>query len=235
MTIENMQMRFQEGATRVNAAWAKTWLFFFLLNEDYEKYCVAKRTKDNKTAKVLEKQFPKVAELYEDWGDIHQMQLRDWWSSHKHLFFTDTSEVREVTSSHEIKNTSLYLEIPLDMPVSKATEAALAIIRTRFKSDSTKPNKGKYSLALKTISFRSWGSLMTRLHAWELAKTGTHTNTSLVYQLQEDLKVWDSEYADFEVVDFMHRLTSVKRFKRDAKNIIANTIYGKFPVKTPPK
>lgn len=214
----------------MTAAWAKLWLFFFLLNEDYEKYCLAIRKKDNKTARLHEKRFPKIAELYEDWGDIHRMKLCDWWPSHKHLFIATTSEVREITSKHKIENTSMYLEIPLDMSVSKATEAALEIIRTRFKKDSTKPNKGKYSLALKTISFRSWGSLMTRLKALKLAKTGTHTNTSLVYQLNEDLNVWDSDY-----VDFQHQITSVKRFKRDAKNIIANTIHGKFPVKTPPK
>ena len=215
----------------MTAAWAKLWLFFFLLNEDYERYCLAIRKKDSKTAISLEKQFPKIAELYEDWGDIHQMLLRDWWPTHEHLFITNAREVKEVPSKHNGSTTSMYLEIPLDMPVSKVTQQAAALIRKRYRESQIQRPSAKYTLALKQTSFNSWVGYMKILDVWKRVLTGQHTNISLAMELAED-KGWDWDPTDDSfLVNIDDRAGQVKRYKREAKSIIANTINGKFPVK----
>jgi hypothetical protein len=73
------------------------WFRFFRLNQNFEQYCDARRRADDVTYKRLEKEFPKIEELYMDWGDIHILpdmycddliEWKEWLASKKQLFFT---------------------------------------------------------------------------------------------------------------------------------------------------
>jgi hypothetical protein len=73
------------------------WFRFLRLNEDFEQYCDARRNTDEVSRKRLEKEFPKIEELFEDWGDIHilpamysddLLEWKDWLASKRWLFFT---------------------------------------------------------------------------------------------------------------------------------------------------
>ncbi|AMP70781.1 hypothetical protein PP715_13995 [Ralstonia solanacearum] len=69
------------------------WLKCFWLNPDFEAYCEAKRTGDARTCAALEATHTRIAELYEDWGDIHALPsvhdnetVLNWYGAKQHLF-----------------------------------------------------------------------------------------------------------------------------------------------------
>lgn len=47
------------------------WKKCFQQNADFKAYCDAKRSGDAKTHSALEEKHARIAELYDDWGDIH--------------------------------------------------------------------------------------------------------------------------------------------------------------------
>ncbi|MGN7100322.1 hypothetical protein ACTHR6_01850 [Ralstonia holmesii] len=69
------------------------WLKCFRTNPDFKAYCEAKRTADAGTCAALEATHARIAELYEDWGDIHVLSslqeegvFMDWFAEKQHLF-----------------------------------------------------------------------------------------------------------------------------------------------------
>ncbi|MHA6847042.1 hypothetical protein [Ralstonia syzygii] len=69
------------------------WLKCLHLHPDFEAYCNAKRTGDADTCATLEQEHPRIAELYEDWGDIHALPsvhdsetVLEWYGPRQHLF-----------------------------------------------------------------------------------------------------------------------------------------------------
>ncbi|CAJ4550838.1 Uncharacterised protein [Burkholderia pseudomallei] len=75
------------------------WLTFFRQNAAYKAYCLAKRSGDAgaKEGHDLEAGYPRIAELYEHWGDIHALPTipensdawNEWLASKRHLFFSE--------------------------------------------------------------------------------------------------------------------------------------------------
>ncbi|KVM48926.1 hypothetical protein WJ58_26175 [Burkholderia ubonensis] len=75
------------------------WLSFFRQNAVFEAYCLAKRFGDAGAAEChdLEVRYPRIAELYEHWGDIHALPAvpensdawDTWLASKRHLFFSE--------------------------------------------------------------------------------------------------------------------------------------------------
>lgn len=53
------------------------WMECFRKNVDFKSYCDAKRIGDVETCSVLEGMHVRIAELYDDWGDIHIQQEDD--------------------------------------------------------------------------------------------------------------------------------------------------------------
>ncbi|WP_157692242.1 hypothetical protein [Burkholderia pseudomallei] len=76
------------------------WLSFFQQNAYFKAYCRAKRSGDADAREChdLEARYPRIAELYEDWGDIHALPTileksdawNEWLASKRHLFFGKT-------------------------------------------------------------------------------------------------------------------------------------------------
>ncbi|MGA3706676.1 hypothetical protein ACI2TA_25730 [Ralstonia nicotianae] len=76
------------------------WLKCLHLHPDFEAYCVAKRTDDADACAALEAEHPRIAELYEDWGDVHALPSVDdsetvlgWYGPRQHLFAVPEAEV----------------------------------------------------------------------------------------------------------------------------------------------
>lgn len=71
------------------------WLNLFRQNPDFELYCEAQRKKDVEVCVELERKCERIAELYEDWGDIHILSSmhegsddwKNWFAGKQCLFF----------------------------------------------------------------------------------------------------------------------------------------------------
>ena len=53
------------------------WFIFFRENPVYKKYCDARRREDHTECRLLEEKHTKIAELFTDWGYIHDVELAD--------------------------------------------------------------------------------------------------------------------------------------------------------------
>ncbi|AYY98416.1 hypothetical protein EGY19_13815 [Burkholderia multivorans] len=78
----------------------REWLKCFQQNADFKAYCDAKRDGDAATCAALELAHARIAELYEDWGDIHILpsmnESSDWWDwfePRQHLFCLPDVEI----------------------------------------------------------------------------------------------------------------------------------------------
>lgn len=78
------------------------WLYFFLQNDEFKRYCDANRNGDAAACAELESEFHRIAELYNDWGDIHilpsmmyekSVQWQSWLTEKRHLFCADEIEL----------------------------------------------------------------------------------------------------------------------------------------------
>lgn len=109
----------------------KTWLFFFLHNLDYYQYCMAKRDGRADMCLQLEANYPGLPELFEDWGDIHAVDLmrdeqdqRAWWSSRWQLFW-DLPQVSWVEEPAKYKPRAGYMLVELPLMATKADSLRL--------------------------------------------------------------------------------------------------------------
>ncbi|WP_439671210.1 hypothetical protein AEMCBJ_01670 [Cupriavidus necator] len=69
------------------------WLKCLHLHPDFKAYCDAKREGDAEACTALETRHSRIAELYEDWGDIHALvsvhdseTVLEWYGPRQHLF-----------------------------------------------------------------------------------------------------------------------------------------------------
>lgn len=99
------------------------WLKCLHLHPDFEAYCDAKRSGDADACAALEQEHPRIAELYEDWGDIHALHSVDdtetvleWYGSRQHLFAPpEATVVDPIEWLAEPSNTTL-VAIPNGLP-----------------------------------------------------------------------------------------------------------------------
>ena len=80
--------------------WVWLWFRCLRLNMPYKKYCDLRRDGDaSREQAELEKQYPKIADVFEDFGDIHAFKVLggtnydnwlDWLDKHRHLFLVST-------------------------------------------------------------------------------------------------------------------------------------------------
>lgn len=109
--------------------WAKWWMYHLSKNEDYKKYCEAKRTGDVVVCDEIECKFPKISLIYEDVGELVFTVLHPgwqwdaWFDSHIDLFVPQAAEVeiieqddydKSVHTSHRV------LKVPLGLSSKEA-------------------------------------------------------------------------------------------------------------------
>lgn len=116
------------------------WLKCFQQNSDFRTYCEVKRNGDAETCALLEKTHARIAELYDDWGDIHVLPpmtensaWADWIESKQHLFMLrDVSFVNPVDRSVSPDGTML---IELDDLLFEQDDTTLVAIPNGLTKD----------------------------------------------------------------------------------------------------
>lgn len=106
------------------------WFDCLRLNEDYKSYCKAKRKKDATACQRFEKQFPFIAELYGDWGDIYvddsgYVSLETWMAGKRHLFFEPEIELHASIHS-QLRANEFAISIPRGLEIRD--------LKSKFKS-----------------------------------------------------------------------------------------------------
>lgn len=135
---------------KLNRWWLLRWLAFFKANADYAAYCDARASEDRATCSRLESQFERIAELFDDWGDIRGVPTSTtttegfiaWLAPRRHLFEDDTRvQWIEDPSTYVHSAGRMLLDIPLTDRKSEtllAVEKYLDLFYTYRKRVSTK-------------------------------------------------------------------------------------------------
>jgi len=79
------------------------WFYLLRENADYEEYCEARRNGDVAACSKIKEDFPKVEEVFADFGDIHSPDLHTcgvaskgwqrWFAQRMHIFFPDQARL----------------------------------------------------------------------------------------------------------------------------------------------
>lgn len=93
----------------MNEEWVWLWFRCLKLNKPYKEYCELILNTDFETCKKLEEQYIRIAEIYDDFGDIYAFNEREqnrkhwfeWLKDHQSLFTTttETHDRRTITTS----------------------------------------------------------------------------------------------------------------------------------------
>jgi hypothetical protein len=98
------------------------WFSYFKMNEDYEEYCEARRSCNLIACKRLEDAFPNIAELFDDWKDIHTLPImgsensvewKTWLAANHHLFFAKRPAINLVDDTNrKCESNHMQVSIP---------------------------------------------------------------------------------------------------------------------------
>lgn len=238
--------------------WIWFWFRCLRLNKPYKEYCDLRRDGDaSREQAKLEKQYPKIVEIYEDFGDIHTFKVLggtnydnwlDWLDKHRHLFLVST-ELETVLIKEPIAELSadfLYIKVPVDQQREDAIEAVATIV-----SDYHENHKTKYQLLHNKPGPKALSTLRRQLNVWHRRHPtdGEPITHEALAELLVSGKVgradewawkphkpgskidwkWSKEYVD-EHGNMANLTRAVQRYDAEADQIIANTVHGVFPV-----
>lgn len=122
------------------------WFMFLRLNADYKATCKAKGK-------------GKCAELYKDFGDVHKVNFKEWWTERAHLFAEPKKGYRMMvaTNSKEIApfddEEVLNLVVPLTWSQRSLKKAFTSLVLNKVekgrKGVSLEKSEAKYPLGSK--------------------------------------------------------------------------------------
>jgi hypothetical protein len=238
--------------------WLWWWYRYFKENTDYEAYCVARRDDDGAMALDLEERFPRVAELYTDWGDIHrtkpmhknEMPWKMWLYERRHLFFTDLPSIKPLTLPvTEIENGSIALQIP-----GAATKDEVLLLFTKFIDDHYSAlqvtHVPKYQLfapegridqsTFQAVKKAFYVQTVSEHHeqfartnagtALEVMALELKTQLGFSWELEQEQQD-DLENGTLSMIELDSVKRQVARYKSNFSAYVANTIEGVFPRK----
>jgi hypothetical protein len=173
------------------------WVNFFLLNEDYEDYCIAKRNMDEVEIVRLEQEFPAsehkgIARLYEDWGDIHSddWSFDGWLEEHRKLFSPPSKNLTPVNQGDSSITEGHVL---VSMPKGINDKQELWTLFSQFCNKHYFPEHAEYIPAY-TINGRPSITLLQKL---EMAAM---VDEFFQYHDDEQEKKRDQVYSNSQVV-----------------------------------
>jgi hypothetical protein len=150
-------------------------------------------------------------------------------------------------SVSELDEQYIYLKLPIRKSAPITTKEAKKLIYKEYEKKQVKATADRgvvrYPLATKNISDRTLRGLRKALNVWYLYNRSDNSNntaTDVAILLAEGAKGkivdgvgdWSWNLEDMNLHgDLEHLRTQVMRYNREAKNMIANTINGEFPVK----
>ena len=88
------------------------WFEFLLRNEAYKRYCETK------------KGTKQIANLYKDFGNIHNTTFKEFWNSKSDLFCeqNDLERVEEITTAKQLSNSKTKYLLNISMPINNNAE-----------------------------------------------------------------------------------------------------------------
>ena len=122
------------------------WFMFLRLNADYKATCQGRGK-------------GKCAELYKDFGDIHKMNFKEWWTERAHLFSEPKKGYRMMIAANKNElapfdsEEVLNLVVPLTWSQRSLKKAFSSLVLTKVekgkKGISLEKSKAKYPLGSK--------------------------------------------------------------------------------------
>ncbi|GAB3543423.1 hypothetical protein GCM10027343_16800 [Noviherbaspirillum agri] len=230
------------------------WFYFLRQNEIFETYCEAKRAGNTVVCTGLEGDFPRIADLYKDWGDIHILpsmhdeessEWRSWLAKHRHLFGAEKIELLtpQVT---ETGSKGFQITIPKGLGRDQ-----LKNLFDEFLDDHPELLAAGPKYSIKAISGKNPKELLQRLDNADLVYDLISGEDEFKYTLAEFaalvLKVPSLQqefkwYPRGKQQDFIDKGISIlsepdiRTYSRTVKNLkdfyeacIKNTIHGEFP------
>ena len=109
---------------RIGSTLVRRWVYCLRANKDYSRYCRAKTLGPgfSDIVEKLEQEFDHIAELYDDWGPLRQIDLKatstsfkEWEKIRIPLFFPPSHKVTLVTDAknYEYAPGQLLISVPL--------------------------------------------------------------------------------------------------------------------------
>ena len=206
------------------------WFEFLKRNEEYKAYCETKEGTEE------------IAKLYTDFGNVHNYEFMNWFNEIGADLFrekADSERVEEITSSEMLNTESEYV-LNLQIPLNKRTkwlqqqiEKKLKVARKKFdkrkKDTDANESTAKYSLCTKRASVKE---LERYLVVYDYVQENPKAKSAeIAYVLNkrlmkkggiknrlENSKTWEAQRQ------------MIYRMKKTAKQIVANTAKGKFPL-----
>lgn len=189
--------------------WIWLWFRCLKLNKPFKVYCEARRAKNQNACRLLERQHPKIREVYKDFGDIHAFNERvanrkhwhEWLNTHSHLFTTTT-----ITKGRQTITTAPKYELA-------------------FKQAA-----GKVQLTTAKRCLSVWH----RLEPKSGTKKPTVPELAMLFAGHKlgDPKYWD-DWSEAKIVrkgNLEEHERQILRYRQKGQRMIDNTVDGVFPV-----
>lgn len=237
--------------------WLWWWYRYFKENGDYKAYCEARRDGDSETCSDLEGRFDRIAELYEDWGDIHsdkrlyknESSWREWLYERRHLFLTEVPPIRTLVTLSDVPSGAIAIQIPNTVSkdellqfLAEFADAEYAMLRStsRPKYQLYAPEGRIDQSTFQTVKKAFYVHAAAQQHVWF---PGTYAGTALevmALELKSQLGFgWELEPDQEErlrngtlsMLELDAFKKQVARYKAQFDSYVGNTIHGVFPKK----
>ena len=192
------------------------WFEYLRRNEKYKAYCETKEGVDTKT----------VEKLYKDFGDIYNIEFKEWWNKRGAELFceqVDLQRVEEISNVEEFRKHKSDNVLTLAIPLNKPKVWVENQIKTKLNGKRDKLG-AKSRMGVSTAKYpihttADIKALKRALEVWDLYIEG---NRSLV-QCAHILKIESKSDSDES------RRNMAFRLNKTAKQMIQNVGKGKFP------
>ncbi|WP_183722479.1 hypothetical protein [Paraburkholderia sp. WP4_3_2] len=237
--------------------WLWWWYRYFKENADYKAYCEARRNGDTAICSMLESRFERIAELYEDWGDIHlgkrlyknESSWREWLFDRRHLFFINEPAVKTLSRSADVERGAIAIQIPAAVSKNDLLRVVTEFIEQNYADLRTTP-KPKYELyapegridqrTFQTVKKSFYVHAAAQQHVWfpdsnagtalEVMALELKTQLGFDWELEADQeeRLRNGKLSMLELDSFKKQIA---RYKAQFDGYVANTIHGVFPKK----
>ena len=132
--------------------WVFLWFKCLAENKDYELFCTAVRTNDELVKNELINKYSSntigIEELYNDWGDIFNCTVDEWYDKHEYLFIDNPAieelDCESLNETHE--KGFIYLKVPIRKNISESSEEFNYFISKYYKANNQHCTWPKYQL-----------------------------------------------------------------------------------------
>lgn len=181
---------------------------------------------------------PKTALVWTSSGNLFRGDFSNWWDKNSDRLFPESNGRLELVGlrgkelqNHSFSRDALYVEIPLDIPMSRIVKDFKTILKSHHQSRSLNPAKvSTAEWPLHTMRFRTevlrreyltlaYKLLQPEIATWRIADR---------LQLSPSLQVRGTEWKVNQAA--YNKLNSISgRYLLNARNTLANAELGSFP------